>query len=356
MGSDDNSRLPRARGKTSRRKLTVNRSNIARRRAAALAAAFVLSCPAVRAVGAEVTAAPAYALTGRIGLGPGAHWDYAFVDTPARRLYVAHADRIDVVDLERRARIGTIGSLQGAHGVAVAGRFGRGYISDGKADAVVIFDLATLARAGTVAVGHNPDAIVLDPSSQRIVVFNGRSHDASILDAASGAVLAPSIPLGGKPEFARADGAGAVYVNIEDTAEIVVLDARRARVARRYPIAACEEPTGLAIDPARRLYSVCANRRMIVSDPATGTVLGQAAIGPHPDGVVFDDGMAFSANGGDGTITVVGNDGAGAPGVAATIGSQAGARTIDVDPRTHALYLPAPAADGVDVLVFERHR
>ncbi len=303
---------------------------------------------------------PAYRLEARIALGEGKRCDYLTLDDTARRLYLARADRVEIIDLQTGARVGHVGGLTGTHGVAVATGFGRAYISDGKANAVVVFDPATLAILRTVAVGRNPDAIVFDARTRRIAVFNGASHDASILDAATGELLQFSIPLGGKPEFARADGSGHVLVNIEDTAEVVDLDLGRMLVQRRYSIAPCADPTGLALDPRGRAYSVCANHLMVISDPATGAVLGSAAIGARPDGVVFDQGLAYSANGGDGTISIVGETSPGVFALQGTVTSQAGARTLAVDPRSHSLYLPSPTAAGstsgneLEILVFAR--
>jgi YVTN family beta-propeller protein len=309
-------------------------------------AALVL-CTGASLSPAAVAAAPvpAYDLSAHIALGQGKRWDYLTFDAATQRLYLAHADKVEVVDVATRARVGTISGLRGSHGVAVAPALGRGYISDGKADAVVIFDLRTLAVLRTVPVGKNPDAIVYDPVTGRVAVFNGASRDASILDAATGDVLTVSLPLGGKPEFARVDGAGHAYLNIEDTAEVVDVDLGTARVRGRYSIAPCEEPTGLAIGPAHQLISVCHNHIAVISDPASARVLGTAPIGEHPDGVVFDDGYAFSANGGDGSISVVPVPPA-SSGPAASIPSRRTARTIDVDPATHALYLPSLASAG----------
>ena len=316
---------------------------------------------------------PGYTLSGHVGLGPGKRWDYITVDAPSHRIYLARADKVEVVDTRSLARIGTISGLHGTHGVALAPALGRGFISDGKGNAVVVFDLASLAILRTVPVGGNPDAIVFDPVTGRVATFNGASHDASILDAARGEVIALSVPLGGKPEFARVDGAGHAFLNIEDTAEIVDLDLAKAAVHGRYSIAPCEEPTGLARSPAGQLVSVCQNHVAVISDPKTGKVLSTVAIGEHPDGVVIDDGYAYSANGGDGTISAVplGPQAGAVPG---TIASRRSARTIDVDPATHTLYLPslaakaaqgaaspggtpstAPAdADEIEILVFSR--
>jgi DNA-binding beta-propeller fold protein YncE len=340
-----------------------------------VAAALAFACIAFAATAAAPSAAtpvPSYTLSARIGLGPGKRWDYITVDAPSHRLYLARADRIEVIDTQTHARVGTITGLQGTHGVALAAALGRGFISDGKANAVVIFDLKTLAVLQTVPVGRNPDAIVFDPLTRRVASFNGASHDASILDAATGAVLALSVPVGGKPEFAHVNAAGHAFMNIEDTAEIVDLDLAKAVVRGRYAIAPCQEPTGLAITPAGQLVSVCQNGVAIISDPAAGKILNKLPIGAGPDGVVVDDGYAYSANGGDGTISVL-PLAAGSTAVA-TITSRASARTIDVDPATHTLYLPsrpsapgagptaapaagstpAPPADEIEILVFTR--
>jgi len=178
--------------------------------------------------------------------------------------------------------------------------------------------------------------------THRVFTFNGRSSDATAIDAKTGNVITASIPVGGKPEFSQVDGKGHVYANIEDKNEIIEIDAKNALVAKRYSIAPCDSPSGLAIDPKKGLlYSVCENKTMIISDPSAGKVVGTAPIGPGTDGVAFDDGYAFSANGGDGTITMVGETGPGKFEPVATIQTQRGARTIASDQKAHKLYLPA---------------
>jgi len=310
---------------------------------------LVLAMAAAPASEAMADAAPPpYQLSAHVSLGAGKRWDYVTLDGSAGRIYLAHADKVEVIDVQTRTRVGTISGLQGTHGVATAPLLGRGFISDGKANAVVIFDLRSLAVLRAVPVGRNPDAIVFDPLTGRIAVFNGASHDATILDAATGTVITASLPLGGKPEFARLDSAGRAYVNIEDTAEVAIVDLKEGRVLRRYSIAPCDEPTGLAITPMGQLISVCHNHLAVLSDPATGSVLATAPIGERPDGVVFDDGYAFSANGGDGTISVLAVS-AGTAAAIATIPSRRTARTIEVDPRTHTLYLPSLAEAPVGV-------
>jgi DNA-binding beta-propeller fold protein YncE len=192
-----------------------------------------------------------------------------------------------------------------------------------------------------VKTGQNPDAIIYEPVSKRVFTFNGRSSDATIFDAKTGNIITASLPVGGKPEFAQVDGKGHVFANIEDKNEIIEIDAKNAVVSRRYSIAPCDGPSGLAIDTKNRLYSVCSNKMMIVSEAASGKVLSSVAIGPGTDGVAFDDGYAFSANGGDGTITMVGETSPGKFEAVATIATMRAARTIVADQKAHKLYLPA---------------
>ncbi|HXE06136.1 MAG TPA: hypothetical protein VN579_09135, partial [Bryobacteraceae bacterium] len=205
-----------------------------------------------------------------------------------------------------------------------------------------------------VKTGQNPDSIIYGPVSHRVYTFNGRSSDLTAIDAKTGDVVAASVPVGGKPEFAQIDGKGHIYVNIEDKNEIIEVDAKNALVATRYSIAPCDGPSGLAIDPKGRLYSVCENKLMIISNPASGKVLANVPIGGGDDGVAFDDGYAFSANGADGTLTMVGETSPGKFEAVATIPSQRLGRTIAADQKAHKLYVPTaefgpappPSPDG----------
>ena len=299
-----------------------------------------------------IHAAPTYKVVGKIKIGGAGRWDYAYVDSANHRLYISHGTQTDVVDTATDKLVGTIPDTKGVHGIAVAADLGRGFTSDGGDNDVTVFDLKTLKVLSKVKTGQNPDAIIYEPVSHRVFTFNGRSNDLTAIDAKSGDVITASIPVGGKPEFAQIDGKGHIYANIEDKNEIIDVDAKNALVAKRYSIAPCEGPSGLAIDPKGRLYSVCENKLMIVSDPATGKVLATAAIGGGTDGVAFDDGHAFSANGADGTITMVGETSPGKFEPVATIQTTKGARTIASDQKAHKLYLPAaeygPPAEGKD--------
>lgn len=303
---------------------------------------------------AAFAAAPQYKLLNKVKIPGGVRWDYAYLDSTAHRLYISHGTQTEVLDTATDKLIGTIPDTKGVHGIAVAGDLGKGFTSDGGDNDVTVFDLKTLAVTGKIKTGQNPDAIIYEPVSHRVFTFNGRSSDATAIDAKTGQVISASIPLGGKPEFAQVDGKGRVFANIEDKNEIVELDAKNAMVAKRYSIAPCDSPSGLAFDPKKGyLYSVCDNKMMIVSDPAAGKVLATPAIGAGPDGVAFDDGYAFSANGRDGTITMVGETSPGKFEPVATITTQRGARTIAADQKIHRLYLPAaefgppvPSKDG----------
>ncbi len=302
---------------------------------------------------AAFAAAPTYKVIAKIKIGGGSRWDYSYVDNNNHRLYVSHGTQTEVIDTNTDKLIGTIPGTNGVHGIAIADDLGIGFTSDGGDNDVTVFDVKTLAVKTKIKTGQNPDSIIYEPTSHRVFTFNGRSSDSTAIDAKTLAVVTASIPLGGKPEFSQIDGKGHIYVNLEDKNEIVEVDAKNALVAKRYSIAPCDSPSGLAFDLKKtNLYSVCENHLMIVSNPATGKVLATPAIGAGPDGVAFDSGYAFSANGRDGNITMVGETSPGKFEAVATIESQFGARTIAADQKAHKLYLPAaesgPPAVGKD--------
>ncbi len=301
---------------------------------------------------AAFAAAPTYKVVNKVKIGGGVRWDYAYLDSANHRLYISHGTQTEVLDTATDKLVGTIQGTNGVHGIAIANDLGKGFTSDGTDNDVTVFDLKTLAVQTKVKTGQNPDAIIYEPVTHRVFTFNGRSKDSTAIDAKTGNVITASIPVGGKPEFAQVDGKGHIYANLEDKNEIVEIDAKNALVGKHYSIAPCDEPSGLAIDPKGRLYSVCSNKTMVISDPVAGKVLGTATIGANPDGVAFDDGYAFSANGGDGNITMVGETSPGKFEAVATIQTTRGARTIAADQKAHKLYLPAaeygPAPDTKD--------
>lgn len=311
---------------------------------------FLFACAALTAWAAP----PAYKVVGHIKVGGTGGWDYVYVDSANHRLYVSHATQTEVIDTTTDKVIATIPGTNGVHGIAIADDLGKGFTSDGADNAVTVFDIKTSKVLGEkIKTGTNPDSIVYEPVTHRVFTFNGRSSDSTAIDAKTNSVVTASIPLNGKPEFSQADGKGNVYANIENKNEIVVLDAKNALVSKRYSIAPCDSPSGLTISPKAILFSVCDNKMAIVSDPSQGKVLAMPMIGARPDGVAFDDGYAFSANGGDGNISMIGEVSPGKYDTVATIATMPGARTIGSDQKAHKLYLPvaqygppAPAKDG----------
>jgi YVTN family beta-propeller protein len=283
-----------------------------------------------------------YRVAARLVPGGDGGWDYLTVDAPGHRLFVSRWSRVQVVDLASGRLAGEIPDTEGVHGIALAPELGVGFTSNGRAGSVTVFDLKTLATVATIKLAaRNPDAILYEPVTKRVFTFNGGSHDATAIDAATRTVLG-TIPLGGKPEFAVADGTGAIFDNLEDTSAIVKLDARTLKVVARWPIAPGEEPSGLAIDTEhRRLFSVCHNKLMVVLDADSGRVITTLPIGAGVDGAAFDAarGVALSSNGA-GTLTVVREVSPQKFSVVADVPTQRGARTIALDPTTRRLYLP----------------
>ena len=298
---------------------------------------------------AAVAAPPAYKVVKTIKIGGLNKTDYTYCDSANHRLYVSHGTTTEVIDTATDKLIGTIPDTQGVHGIAVANDLGKGFTSNGTTNNVTVFDLATLKVTGKINTGQNPDSIIYEPVTHRVLTFNGKSNDFTIFDAKSGEVISASVPVGGKPEFSQVDGKGNVYVNIEDKNQILQINAKDAGITKKYSIAPCDGPSGLAIDVAKmRLYSVC-DKVMAISDPVAGKVIATVAVGADPDGVAFDDGYAFSANR-DGAVTMVGETSPGKFEAVATIPTKMGAKTISADQKAHKLYLPAwdigPAAPG----------
>jgi DNA-binding beta-propeller fold protein YncE len=294
-----------------------------------------------------------YHLAKKVTLGGEGGWDYLYCDSKARRVYISRGTHVMVVDADTAAVVGDIPNTNGVHGIAIADDLDRGFISDGRDNNVTIFDTTTLKALNTAPAGKNPDAIIYDPSSKRVFAFNGASKDATAIDAKAGTV-AGTIALGGKPEFAAADGKGHVFVNIEDTSEIVKFDANKLAVESRWKIGPGEEPSGLAMDRKhRRLFSVCSNNMMAVVNADTGQVITTVPTGSGTDAAGFDPetGYAFASNG-EGTLTVVHEDTPDKFSVVENVPTQARARTMTLDTKTHQVYLvtaefgaaPAPTA------------
>jgi DNA-binding beta-propeller fold protein YncE len=288
---------------------------------------------------------PGFAVTARFAVGGEGGWDYVLVDSAAKRLYVPRGTRVMVLDTETGKPAGEIPDTPGVHGVALAPDLGRGYTSNGRSATVTVFDLASLKRLADIKVtGENPDAILYERVTKRVFAFNGRSGNATAIDAPAGTVAA-TIPVGGKPEFAVSDESARVYVNVEDTAEVVVIDARKLAVSARWPLTGCKDPTGLALDGKNgRLFVGCGNKVALVVSAADGKVLATVPTDEGTDGVAFDPGagLAFVSNGA-GTLTVIRETSPGVFAPVQNVTTQRGARTAALDERTHRLFLPTAA-------------
>jgi len=298
-----------------------------------------------------VAADSGYHLIDTYKLGGEGGWDYLTLDSSSRRLYISRATHVIVIDADSGKSVGDIPDTPGVHGIALAPELGRGFVSNGREGTVTIFDLQTLKLIAKVKAGENPDAILYDPATKRVFAFNGRSHDSTAIDAASGTVLG-TIKLEGKPEFAVSDGKGEIFVNIEDKSQIDAIDPAKLEVKARWPLAPCDEPSGLAIDRKnRRLFAGCDNKMMAVVDADSGKVIATPAIGDGVDANAFDPDTALAfASCGDGHLTVVHEDSPSKFSVRENVSTQEGARTMALDEKTRRVFLgtakfgPPPAA------------
>jgi YVTN family beta-propeller protein len=290
-----------------------------------------------------------YKPVAKFAVGGEGGWDYITFDADGQRLFIAHNKTIEIIDAGNGKSLGQV-PADGAHGVAVVTAKNEGFSTNGRAGTVTVFDLKAYKPMQDIKVGDNPDAIIFDPYSKRVIVMNGRSKDVSVIDPESLKVT-NTVPLGGKLEFAAADE-GHVYVNVEDTAEIADLDSKNWTVLHRWKLTGCEEPSGLALDAkSKHLFAVCGNKQMVIVDAKTGQLLQTLTTGDGTDGAAYDPGLnlAFASNG-EGTLTVVSQAKDGKYQVAANVTTQRGARTVTVDPKTHRVFLPTaefgPPAEG----------
>jgi DNA-binding beta-propeller fold protein YncE len=279
---------------------------------------------------------PAYRILKVYKLGGIDHWDYLTFDPASRRIFISRSTHVIVVDADSGKPVGDIPDTPGVHGIALAPDLGRGFTSNGKEDTVSIFDIESLKPIGKVKVGSGPDAILYDPATKRVFAFNGKGQDATAIDAAKGEVVG-TIPLGGRPEFGVSDERGKLFVNIEDKDELVAIDAKKMKVDSRWPLAPCQEPTGLSMDRKNhRLFSGCHDKLMAVVDADNGEVITTLPIGAGVDATAFDPerSLAF-ASCGDGSLTIVKEDSPSSFRVVQNAPTMQGARTMTLDPKTH---------------------
>jgi WD40 repeat protein len=281
-----------------------------------------------------------FKLLRQIPIGGEGGWDYLTLDAAGHRLFVSHATRVVVLDTKSDSIVGEIPDTPGIHGVALAYDLGRGFTSNGRDSSVSMFDLKTLKPTARITLqARNPDAICYDPFSHRVFTFNGGSANATAIDASTGKVI-DYVALGGKPEFAVVDLKGHLWVNLEDSSAVVELDTRSLKVLAHWPLSPGEEPTGLAIDrDSRRLFSSCSNQKLLVLDADKGKVVAVLPIGNGVDAAAFDPGrkLVYTSNG-EGTLTVIHEDGPDRYSQVATVQTQRGARTMALDEGSGTIY------------------
>jgi YVTN family beta-propeller protein len=318
------------------------------KRAFFLAPVLIVSC----VVFADPAPSAGYSVTKKIPIPGQGSWDYLTVDESARRLYVSHGTQVEVLDVDSGAIVGSIPKTPGVHGIAIAPELGRGFVSNGQASTVTIFDLKTLKAIADVPTGQKPDAIIYDPTTLRVFAFNGDSNSATAIDAATGKV-AGTVDLGGGPEFAVADGKGYVFDNLEDESLVVKINARDLKVEQRWPTAPCAKPSSIAMDREnRRLFIGCRSKVMAVMNADSGQVITTLPIGDHVDATAFDteSKLIFNSNG-EGTITVIHEDSPDKYSPVETVKTAPRAKTMALDPKTHQLFLSTAEAGQFEVLV-----
>lgn len=298
---------------------------------------------------------PGFHLVKKSVIGGDGGWDYLRVDSESRRLYVSHGNQVEVLDADSHKSLGKISDTQGVHGIVIVPNTGRGVTTNGKTNTAKIFDTKTFASIADLPTGGKPDAVIFDDFSGHVFVFNNDGASATVIDVGKAEVVG-TVELGGAPEAAIANGQGIIFVNLEDTHEVVSFDSKTFAIKNRWSLAPGEEPTGLAFDPkTHRLFSVCHNELMIILDSDDGNIIAQVPIGKRVDGAIFDpvSKCAISSNG-EGTITVVQEISPSEFKVIETVKTEVGARTITYDPKTHHVFLstaqygaaPAPTAEN----------
>lgn len=293
-----------------------------------------------------------YKVIEKIPVGGEGGWDYLTVDSEARRLYVSHGTRVEVIDLDAEKVVGQIADTAGVHGIALVPESGRGYTSNGKSNNATIFDMKTLKILGQVPTGNKPDAVIYDPASKRVFTFNGDGNSATAINAADGKV-AGTVDLGGGPEYAAADGAGKVFVNLEEENMTVAFDSQQLKVLNKWPLDPCKTPTAMAMDRKnRRLFVGCRSQVAAMVNADTGKVVQTLPIGDHVDAAAFDSdaGLVFFSNG-DGTINIIHQDSPDHYTAIDTVQTAPRAKTMAFDAATKRLYLSTAEAGKFEIIV-----
>ena len=312
-----------------------------------LSVALVLCAGLMSRAASPAPASSGYHVVKTVSIPGDEGWDYITVDAAARRVYISHGSHVVVMNADTYAIEGDVPDTQGVHGIALAPDLGRGFISAGRANTAVIFDIKSLKTLSTAKTDANPDAIVYDAVSKRVFTLNGRGQNTTAINGADGTV-AGTLALGGKPEFAQADGKGSIFVNIEDTNQLVQFDAQKITETHRWPLAPCKSPSGLAMDlKNRRLFAVCDENVMAVVNADTGAVVATPKICDGPDAAGFDPATGYVfASCGDGNLTVIHQDSPDKYTVVENVPTKRSARTMGLDLKTHTVFLPAAEFDA----------
>jgi DNA-binding beta-propeller fold protein YncE len=293
------------------------------------------------ALSAQPADSGTFKLINKYNVGGEGRWDLLTFDAKQHRLFISRASHVQVIDADSGKVVGDIPGTDGVHAIALADEFNVGFTSNGKSNSVTVFDLKTLNIIENIKIsGVNPDVIIYEPKSKHIFAFNGRSTNATVIDAATREEIA-TISLPGKPELAVSNEAGQIFVNIEDKSEILVIDSDSNKVIKTYPLGGGTEPTGLAFDQKHnRLFSVCDNKKMVILDSETGKIVSEQVIGDGPDSAAFDPslGIAFSSNG-DATLTLVKENDPDHFAVIQNVPTEKGARTMAYDSDKHRAFL-----------------
>lgn len=316
---------------------------------------LILAVCALSASVARVAAQTPYKVVKTIAVGGEGGWDYVTVDPDAHRLYIPRSTHVIVVDLGTEQVIGDIPNTLGVHGVTLVPEVGRGFTSNGRDTSTTIFDLKTLAVIATVKVtGLNPDAITYDPFTKRVFTMNHTGGSVTAIDAASGKVVG-SAAIGGALEAGVSDLAGTLFVNVEDSNQVVAVDARTMAVKGKWALTGCTAPTGIAIDRAHhRLFSACGDSHTVaVVDYQAGKIVTTVPICSGTDAAAFDvSQQLIFASCGDGKITVIHEDTPDKYTVVGDVTTEPRARTMILDEKSHRIYTvtaqfnPPPAGGG----------
>lgn len=286
-----------------------------------------------------------YAFDKKIAIPGDGGYDYLAIDEMNNHLFVSHGTEFNVVDLVTEQPIGVISGMKGVHGIAIVNEVNKGFISDGKANAVVVVDLKSLKILKTITLpATDEDGIVYDPASKKVFVFNGDAKNTCVIDINT-LELVKTIDLGGGPEFAVSNGAGLLYNNIEDLSVLKVIDTKGLTVTGTWPLTPCGAPTGIAMDiPNQRLFTGCrGNKGLSVLDAKSGKIIQTLPIGAGVDAVIYDPAqkLIFVSNG-DATTTIIKQESADKYSVLQTLTTQPRAKTMAFDKKTKKIYLSAP--------------